>query len=1085
VQHTLLSFLTLLLASLTAVHAADLPALQSPQHFGVPSAEHAVTNRAFTGIPSIAVAPRGRIWAVWYAGVTPSEDANNYVVLATSGDNGTTWSEVLTVDPDGSGPVRSFDPELWVSPDGRLFLFWAQRRNAVKPEVWCVETTQPDVGQPAWSRPRRISEGVMMCKPVVLSSGEWGLPISQWGSNGWSVGDNSAQLVVSSDAGKTWSLRGSCNVPEDAREADEHMVVERTDRSLWMLVRTRYGIGESVSTDRGKTWPELKPSAIQHPTSRFFLRRLFSGNLLLVKHGPIDTRTGRSHLTAYLSKDDGKNWSGGLMLDERNGVSYPDGDQSPDGLISIIYDYNRTTDRNILMASFREEDVVAGRDASGMVRLRQLVSHGTGGQQKPRASATPQSAEFISNSIGMKLARIRAGTFTMGQDGLQTDYKMNKHPGESDRADWDEKPVHRVVISKPFYIGSTEVTVEQYRRFDPAYRTGNGLPDEAASGISWNKAVEFCAWLSKKEGKPYRLPTEAEWEYACRAGTTTVFNTGDKLPDGFLPWFIGHGYSGLFNWSFYFPDNKGSQEYLPIGGQGPGLRLASDGFVIPDESAASVKKKQPLLRVAQRAPNAWGLYDMHGNLCEWCSDWYGPYVAGEQTDPRGRSAGDFRVFRDGPHSMLSRLVRSANRGAWIPESSASIFGFRVVIGDVPQGALLPPEPPPKNARDVKQGVARIVMPPQDEPFFRGPKPFVKIPEGSCGPLFSSHNHSPGITECPNGDLLATWFSTVLEGATELCNAAARLRFGESEWEEASPFWDGADINDHAPKLWWDGDSTIYHIARGHSENIVRTSTDNGATWSVAKPIYPQGETGNGMIRTRKGALMLTQDVGVSLYTSSDNGGNWSSTGSHHPNDQIRPGGKGGRHAGIHAPVVELADGRLMTIGRPHPTPQVAVFGGKAPLSFSSDEGHSWTYVESEFPAVTSVQRPVMIRLREGPILLCSFTDQWSEFYKGNRKGMTFKSKEGQFTGYGLFAALSYDEGKTWPDRRLITPGGPKREAATMNHGVFTLSATMAEPKGYLSITQTRDARLQLITSGNHYVFNLAWIKQLPSAPNQD
>jgi hypothetical protein len=326
---------------------------------------------------------------------------------------------------------------------------------------------------------------------------------------------------------------------------------------------------------------------------------------------------------------------------------------------------------------------------------------------------------------------------------------------------------------------------------------------------------------------------------------------------------------------------------------------------------------------------------------------------------------------------------------------------------------------------------------------------------------------------------------VLEGATELCNAAARLRFGESEWEDASPFWDGPDINDHAPKLWWDGDTTLYHIARGHSENILRTSTDNGATWSKAKPISPQGETGNGMIRKRDGALVITQDVGISFHQSSDNGKSWSSRGVHNPKDDVRPGGKGGRHAGIHAPLVELADGRLMTIGRPHPTHQVAVFGGKAPLSFSSDQGETWTYMESEFPAVTSVQRPVMIRLREGPILLCSFTDQWSEFYKGNRKGMTFKSEAGEFTGYGLFAALSYDEGKTWPDRRLLTPEGPKREAGTMNHGVFTLSATMAEPRGYLSITQTRDGSLQLITSGNHYMFNLAWVKQLPSKPDQE
>ena len=108
-----------------------------------------------------------------------------------------------------------------------------------------------------------------------------------------------------------------------------------------------------------------------------------------------------------------------------------------------------------------------------------------------------EGTKTIKNSIGMKLVRIEPGTFTMGQDGPQTDYKMKNHPGESDRPDWDEKPVHKVVISKPFHIGTTEITVQQYRQFDPAYRAGKGLPDEAASGISWNKAVEFCAWRDK------------------------------------------------------------------------------------------------------------------------------------------------------------------------------------------------------------------------------------------------------------------------------------------------------------------------------------------------------------------------------------------------------------------------------------------------------------------------------------------------------------------------------------------------------------------------------------------------------------
>ncbi len=397
-----------LLGPLAALHADDAPARQTPWHLGPPKTEHAVSNRALTMAPSVTVAAKGRLWATFYAGVTPSEDANNYVVLSTSGDNGTTWTEMLTVDPDAGRPVRAFDPEVWVSRDGRLFLFWAQSRPSVKPELWCAETAQPDAAQPKWSQPRRISEGVMMCKPLVLSSGEWGLPISQWGSNGWSDGDHSAQLVVSTDAGKTWTLRGSCNAPKDAREADEHMFVERTDGSLWLLVRTRYGIGESVSTDRGKTWPDLTSSGIEHPTSRFFVRRLVSGNLLLVKHGPLDQRIGRSHLTAYFSKDDGKTWSGGLLLDERAGVSYPDGQQTPDGLIRIIYDYNRVTDRNILMAVFREEDVAGGKDVSGAVKLRQLVSKGNGGQEKPKPSKAPVRA----NADGKPMRTTKPCTLT-------------------------------------------------------------------------------------------------------------------------------------------------------------------------------------------------------------------------------------------------------------------------------------------------------------------------------------------------------------------------------------------------------------------------------------------------------------------------------------------------------------------------------------------------------------------------------------------------------------------------------------------------------------------------------------------------
>jgi len=399
--------IVLLFASATALHAADVASLQPAKHVGPPLKEQAVDNRAFQGIPSMAVAPKGRLWSTWYAGVTPGEDQNNYVVLSTSGDGGKTWKEVLVIDPDGSGPVRAFDPELWVAPDGRLFSFWAQMdksRGDTQLGVWCMETTEPEAEQPKWSAPRRVGDGVMMCKPFTLSTGEWVLPISKWRTH-----DKSAQMVVSTDQGKTWAVRGGCNVPVDVRNYDEHMFIERKDGTIWLLVRTKYGIGESISTDGGKTWPELKPSQIPHTASRFFIQRLASGHLLLIKHGPFDKKTGRSDLMAFISKDDGKTWGGGLMLDERNGVSYPDGQQASDGLIHIIYDFNRTRDRNILVATFREEDAVAAKEVSKDVRLRQVISKATGGKEKTAPPADPPKTKVDGEALRKKTLGILSG----------------------------------------------------------------------------------------------------------------------------------------------------------------------------------------------------------------------------------------------------------------------------------------------------------------------------------------------------------------------------------------------------------------------------------------------------------------------------------------------------------------------------------------------------------------------------------------------------------------------------------------------------------------------------------------------------
>ena len=362
--------LTLVLTFIMCAYAAEKELAAPPQLVKKSDENHLLITRKFQGIPSLAISPKSQLWATWYAGKTSAEDKNNYIVIANSGNNGKTWTEKLVVDPDGDGPIRAFDPELWLDPQGKLWAFWSQTigHDAAMAGLWAMTNNNPDKDDSKWSKPRRITDGIMMCKPTVLSSGEWLLPVAIWHS------DKSAKVVISTNNGRAFNLLGACKVPKKAQNVDEHMIVEKNDKSLWMLVRTTYGIGESFSKDRGKTWSDLVPSAIQHSPARFFIRRLRSGNLMLIKHGPVNKKTGRSNLTVYSSKDDGKTWLGGLLLDGRNGISYPDGQQGSDGTIHIIYDYSRTGAREILVAKFTEGDIVSGNPVSPTVSLRTIVS---------------------------------------------------------------------------------------------------------------------------------------------------------------------------------------------------------------------------------------------------------------------------------------------------------------------------------------------------------------------------------------------------------------------------------------------------------------------------------------------------------------------------------------------------------------------------------------------------------------------------------------------------------------------------------------------------------------------------------------
>ena len=662
------------------------------------------------------------------------------------------------------------------------------------------------------------------------------------------------------------------------------------------------------------------------------------------------------------------------------------------------------------------------------------------------ATELPDGKTFT-NSIGITLARIEPGTFSMGTpdeplpDGLT-------QPKEADgtdsifvpqNGDFDERPVHQVALTKPFFMGTTEVTNQQYEEFDPlhAYLSGkHGFSidhEEAAVFISWDEATAFCEWLSRKEGLPYRLPTEAEWEYSCRAGTTAPFSSGGALPQGCVK----------------NPDNSW----------------------YPEPTRSRGREEVVPLHVGKTPANPWGLFDMHGNVEEWCGDWYGPYSSDSLSDPAGPEKGDFKVTRGGSHGTVAYYLRSSNRMGTLPEDKTFMIGFRVVIGSLPESKPSQTWPVPLSQQQVRQEIPANVTqgPDPTTPYFKGPRKYVHIPAGSEGPLFSRHNHDPGIAECPNGDLLAIWYSTVTERGRELGLAASRLRYGAEEWESASPFWDAPDRNDHAPALWHDGKRRLYFFVGlsnaatwGPLAIVMRTSDDSGASWSKALPVIPEHvgrhQPVESVIRTRDGAIILPCDSypgglgGTALHLSYDNGQTWTD-----PGGSIR---------GIHGGVVQLKDGRLMGLGRGQSIED------RMPKSLSSDMGKTWTYEPSIFPPIGGGQRLALLRLKEGPLFLASFT--------GEPLPVTDSSGK-QRPVTGLFGAISYDEGVTWPKIRLISDDGPGREVEAMDGRKFTLSASSGEPNGYLSVCQGLDGVIHLISSQQHYAFNLKWLETPPPA----
>ena len=318
--------------------------------------------------------PKGRIWGCWTG---TGDKRDGYFLLATSDDGGGSWSKPLLAvgaRTEASQKISgALVGNLWTDPKGRLWLFFDQQLGDPDKRItnWWIRCDDPDATDPEWTEPVKFAEGCTLNKPTVLANGEWLLPVSDWHGK-------TARVFASTDEGATWHERGNLKFP--GWEFDEHMMVELKDGRIWMLARTLGQPHESFSSDGGRTWSEPKQAAtVQNINARFFLRRLKSGRILLVKNGsPAERLEKRTHMSAWLSEDEGQTWKGGLLLDERNAVSYPDGFEAPDGLIHLLYDWNRHSDAEILLAKFREEDILAGKIVSADAKLQILANKATG-----------------------------------------------------------------------------------------------------------------------------------------------------------------------------------------------------------------------------------------------------------------------------------------------------------------------------------------------------------------------------------------------------------------------------------------------------------------------------------------------------------------------------------------------------------------------------------------------------------------------------------------------------------------------------------------------------------------------------------
>jgi len=618
---------------------------------------------------------------------------------------------------------------------------------------------------------------------------------------------------------------------------------------------------------------------------------------------------------------------------------------------------------------------------------------------------------------------ISPGTFRMGADTAALPASVTKGFGVMStrpaHGDFDEVPAHTVHITHAFAIGITQVSPAEFALFDPTYKPHASTPAYAA-GVSWEQAMAYCRWLTQKTGKPYRLPTEAEWEYAARAGGTKLFGTTDTLvpldhPNAFG---VENMEVGRPEWTL---DNYGPYQ--------PGDQT--------DPSGASESMTKAI----------------RGGGLDWRH-------TATKTSP------DLNVPATAPY-----FSRPANRAS-LPPSYASEngnVGFRVVQAPMPTNNFTPSQ-----EYFFETAVHRLAItgtpalskpidhPDAQKPFYRTHVLFPNLGGKSMPAVgwrlgiargIGINYHNSAIQVLPNGDLLAAFYNTPdLEDDPDQTVMVLRRRAGTEDWDMPEPFPLFADAGLAAPVIWNDSKFQsepdgrtwfFFGFARlvGAPPFAFATSNDNGATWSAAHfPVFPEpigryvSQPINSIVRGPDGAIyMPTDSTGrdsdgngsiSAVWKTSDDGKTWSDTG--------------GRTAGRHTTIVFAHNGDLLGFGGKNSN-----IDGRMPLATSHDDGKTWTKSKLPFDPLASGERPSVIRLLDGKLFFVA------DYNPKNQKHI---HKD------GAYVALSSDDGQNWTIKRLPS-------------NIVTV--------GYTTATQGPDGIIHIATTKNTVNYeielNEAWL----------